>query len=63
MRRLAIHFSDDILLSEIIEMAKAHGFNVRHVNGLTVVDRVPNYVRKEVHQVVRIATGLRSVKP
>jgi len=42
-----VHFSDDILMEEIKSMAKAHGFHVRHTNGMTVVDRVPGIVRKD----------------
>jgi hypothetical protein len=47
MRRIAVYFSDDILMEEIIAMAREHGFHVRHVDSMTVVDRVPGIVRKE----------------
>ncbi len=47
MRRLPVYFSDDILMEEIIAMARAHGFHVRHTNGMTVVDRVPGVLRRD----------------
>lgn len=47
MRRLAVYFSDDILMEEIASMARDHGFHLRHVNGMTVCDRVPNIVARE----------------
>lgn len=62
MRRIAVHFSDDILMAEIIDMAKAHGFHVRHVNGATVVDRVPNFIRHAEANVVPIAERARKAK-
>lgn len=41
-----MHFSDDITEAEIAAMARDHGFVVRHTNGMTVVDRVPHWLRK-----------------
>jgi hypothetical protein len=46
MRRIAVWVSDDILMEEVVAMAKLCGFHVRHVNGLTMLDRVPGIVRK-----------------
>ena len=54
MRRLLVYFSDDITEREIVAMAKDHGFHVRHVNGMTTVDRVPGIVRKDETNVVPI---------
>lgn len=60
MRRLAVHFSDDILMQEIVAMARDHGFHVRHVAGMTVVDRVPGILRKEIEPtVLHLATRSR----
>lgn len=53
MRRIAVYFSDDILMEEIVNMARSQGFHVRHMNGMTVVDRVPGTLRKEHAKVVR----------
>lgn len=48
MKRQCVHFSDDILLAEIIDMARSHGMHVRITCGMVTVDRVPNIVRREV---------------
>lgn len=48
MRRLPVYFADDILVEEIVAMARAQGFHIRFVNGMTVCDRVPNLVLKVV---------------
>lgn len=45
MKRIAVHFSDDITEQEIATMARDHGFVARHINGATVIDRVPNWLR------------------
>ncbi len=52
MRRIPIYFSDDILMQEVVAMARDHGFHVRHINGMTVVDRVPGIVRRDPPVVV-----------
>jgi hypothetical protein len=61
MRRIPIYFSDDILMEEVISMAAAHGFHVRHANGMTVVDRVPNFLKSKTAtpNVVQLKKGMK----
>lgn len=48
MRRIPIYVSDDILMEEITAMATAAGFFLRHVDGMTTMDRVPGIIAKEL---------------
>lgn len=50
MRRTCVHFSDDILMQEIIDMARSQGFHVRISCGMVCVDRVPGIVRRETSE-------------
>lgn len=47
IKRVAIHFNGDILMEEIASMVKDAGFHLRITNSAIVVDRVPNWLRKE----------------
>jgi phosphoribosylcarboxyaminoimidazole (NCAIR) mutase len=62
MKRLPVYFSDDILMEEIISMAKAQGFHVRITCGMVVCDRVPGIVAKEAPDNVLAMPAQRRLK-
>jgi hypothetical protein len=47
MRRQPVYFCMDITERELVAMAESQGFFVRHVNDMTIVDRVPNWAKRE----------------
>jgi hypothetical protein len=47
MKRQTLHVADDILMEELIAMARNAGFHIRISCGLVCMDRVPNIVRKD----------------
>lgn len=57
-----MHFSDDITEQEIAAMARDHGFVVRHMNGATVVDRIPNWLRKPEPRATNVVTLPRRLR-
>lgn len=60
MKRQAVYFADDILVEEIISMARDHGMHVRIRDNAVYVDRVPNIVRKDHLTVVTIERKVKS---
>lgn len=60
MKRQAVYFSDDILMAEIIDMARAHGFTIRLTCGMVVCDRVPGIVAKALPENVRTMTKVKA---
>jgi len=60
LRRIAVYFTDTIEERELVAMAEAFGFFVRHVDGITIIDRVPNWVRKPADNVLHLP---RKAKP
>jgi hypothetical protein len=63
MRRVAIHFNEDILMEEIISMARNAGFHVRITCGLITVDRVPGIVAKDEPAENVVTLRPASIKP